>query len=198
MPSASRPRRDDCSDHDNRGGELHRRRGRQAFEGGNFRFLHAQMVRRGGPAGSERARIEKSSLPQDGGSGATVHQIAAITGHKDLRRGRSLHAGRRSGAPCAPVGRPDDRPPLGRNANRNCQTGGSGLANHGERPMTTKPKNRIAAPGRSPDAARVRAVRARPRAPHQHEARNCRAPAAGFEDLFSGPASGLLRHQDAS
>ena len=53
--------------------------------------------------------------------------------------------------------------------------------------------------GRSPDAARVHAVRtARPRAPHQHEARNCRAPAAGFEDLFSGPASGLLHHQDAS
>jgi len=53
--------------------------------------------------------------------------------------------------------------------------------------------------GRSPDAARVRAVRsARPRAPPQSEARNCRAPAAGFEDPFSGPASGLLRHQDAS
>ena len=27
------------------------------------------------------------------------------------------------------------------------------------------------------------------------EARNCRAPAAGFEDLFSGPASGLLHHK---
>ena len=54
-------------------------------------------------------------------------------------------------------------------------------------------------PGRSPDAARVRAVRAaRSRAPHQHEARNCRVPAAGLKDLFSGPASGLLRHQDAS
>ena len=36
------------------------------------------------------------------------------------------------------------------------------------------------------------------RAPHQHEARNCRAPAAGSKDLISGPASGLLRHQDAS
>ena len=54
-------------------------------------------------------------------------------------------------------------------------------------------------PGRSPDAARVHAVRsAHPRAPPQSEARNCRAPAAGFEDLFSGPASGLLHHQDAS
>src|SRR5206468_6112641 len=30
------------------------------------------------------------------------------------------------------------------------------------------------------------------------KARNCRAPAAGLKDLFSGPASGLLRHQDAS
>ena len=53
-------------------------------------------------------------------------------------------------------------------------------------------------PGRSPDAARVRGCEPRPRAPPQSEARNCRAPAAGFEDLFSGPASGLLRHQDAS
>jgi hypothetical protein len=43
--------------------------------------------------------------------------------------------------------------------------------------------------GRSPDAARVRAVRsAHPRAPPQSEARNCRAPAAGRRDLFSGPA----------
>jgi len=54
------------------------------------------------------------------------------------------------------------------------------------------------ASGRSPDAARVRGCEPRPRAPHQSEARNCRAPAAGVRDLFSGPASGLLRAQDAS
>jgi hypothetical protein len=53
-------------------------------------------------------------------------------------------------------------------------------------------------PGRSPDAARVRGCEPRPRAPHQHEARNCRAPAAGLRDLFSGPASGSSRLHDAS
>ena len=34
-------------------------------------------------------------------------------------------------------------------------------------------------PERSPAAARVRGCEPRPRAPHQHEARNCRVPAAG-------------------
>jgi len=43
--------------------------------------------------------------------------------------------------------------------------------------------------GRSPNAARARAVRAaRPRAPPQSEARNCRAPAAGRRDRISSPA----------
>ena len=49
-----------------------------------------------------------------------------------------------------------------------------------------------------PETARVRACEAHPRAPPQSEARNCRAPAAGLKDQFSGPASGLLHHQDAS
>src|ERR1043165_1929742 len=36
------------------------------------------------------------------------------------------------------------------------------------------------------------------RAPHRSKARISRAPDRRIEDLFSGPASGLLRHHDAS
>jgi len=49
-----------------------------------------------------------------------------------------------------------------------------------------------------PETAREHGCEPCARAPPQSEARNCRAPAAGLKDLFSGPASGLLRHQDAS
>jgi len=53
-------------------------------------------------------------------------------------------------------------------------------------------------PGRSPDAARVRAVRQHARGRRTNQGPELPGAGCRTEDLFSGPASGLLRHQDAS